>query len=211
MSGVGAIVLAAGASARMGEAKQLLVFEGEALIRRAAAAAVAAGCEPVIVVLGARAHEIAGELSGLPVHPVVNSAWPAGMGTSIRAGVRAVLEVAPDVRAVVLMLCDQPFVTAATIARLVAEQQRSGKPVCVSSYAGTVGPPVCVAAELFPSLLSLPDGQGAKALWAERAEEVYAVACEEAGVDVDTPEEYRRLLVRGRESARFQPQRGDRQ
>src|SRR5947199_10804400 len=94
MSHVGLLLLAAGGSARMGAAKQLLRCEGQTLLRRAAETALASVCRPVIVVLGARCDALRPELHGLPVEITENPDWALGMGSSISAGVQAMTRIA---------------------------------------------------------------------------------------------------------------------
>jgi molybdenum cofactor cytidylyltransferase len=118
--GVAALVLAAGASSRLGagRSKQLLRYQGRTLLRHSVEQALASSCRPVIVVLGADAERCQRELDGLDVHVTLNPAWAEGMGSSIRAGMTALAAAAPDARAVVITLCDQPLVTATFIDRL---------------------------------------------------------------------------------------------
>jgi molybdenum cofactor cytidylyltransferase len=99
--------------------------------------------------------------------------------------------------AAVIMLCDQPMVTAAVLGRLLSEFAQGGRAVVAAGYEETLGPPVVVGSEFFPALLALPDDRGAKAIWLGRPEIVHRVACPEAGMDVDTPEDYARLLQDG--------------
>src|SRR6202035_3774711 len=106
---VAAVVLAAGASRRMGEPKQLIEFRGEALLKRAASSAVEAGCQPVVVVTGAHADASRRVLRELDVIEAKNDHWELGISSSVRVGVEAVIAVAPGVDGIVLMLCDQPF------------------------------------------------------------------------------------------------------
>lgn len=193
MPGLGAILLAAGGSVRMGRPKQLLPYKGESLVRRAASAAVEVGCRPVIVVLGCRHEDVLATLDGLPVETANNADWKRGIGSSLRCGVRRLGEIDPGVDAAVLLLCDQPHVTAATLVRLIDGFRQSGKGVCVSAYAGTLGPPVVVGRERFPDLLQLPDDRGAKSLWVDAPDRVHIVPCDEAAVDVDTPTDFERL------------------
>src|SRR5215218_4888177 len=101
----------------MGVPKQTLRFRGQSMLRRAALAALGAGCRPVVVVTGAHAEQSRGELRGLDVFEVVNDLWETGMASSVRAGVEAL--VGSDADAVVLMLCDQPHVEAEVIGCLV--------------------------------------------------------------------------------------------
>src|SRR5438045_3195305 len=87
--GIAAVILAAGASSRLGKPKQLLGFRGHSLLRRAAEAALSAGCQPVVVVLGACLEPSVRELAGLPVQVVENREWQEGIGSSVRTGVEA--------------------------------------------------------------------------------------------------------------------------
>jgi molybdenum cofactor cytidylyltransferase len=120
-NGIAAIVLAAGASTRLGEgrSKQLLRYQGRTLLRHSVEQALASSCRPVVVVLGAEVERCRRELDGLDVHVTINPSWAEGMGSSIRAGMSALAAAAPDARAVVITLCDQPLVTGAFIDRLV--------------------------------------------------------------------------------------------
>jgi len=207
---VAIVLLAAGGSARLGRPKQLLMYEGRSLLRRAAAAAVEAACgRQVVAVLGARAEEMVGELAGLAVDVVRNDGWERGIGSSIRAGVERALAGGRAPSAVMIMLCDQPLVTAGVLRRVVdAHVVDSRALVTAAEFEGTIGPPVVVGAELFPELLALPDDRGAKALWMERPEIVRRVACPEAGADVDTPGDFERLLASARTEERKRA-RGD--
>jgi molybdenum cofactor cytidylyltransferase len=122
-AGIGAVVLAAGPSTRMGRPKQLLQFSGQTLVRRAASVAVEAGCRPVVVVTGAHAVATREALSGLDVQEAKNQEWPSGISSSIRVGVEAVGRTSPSTAAILLMLCDQPFVTQELLARIVAARE----------------------------------------------------------------------------------------
>ena len=109
---VAGVVLAAGASTRFGRNKLLLTLDGESLARRAASAALAAGLEPVVVVLGHDAERVREELTGLPVRAVVNADHSRGMSTSLAAGIAA---LPAETAAAVVHLADMPLVTAAMI------------------------------------------------------------------------------------------------
>ena len=177
----------------MGTPKQLLQFQGKALVRRAAEAVVEAGCARVAVVLGHAAHEVKGELEGLPVLFAHNEQWERGIGSSLRIGAEALLKSTPALDAIAIMLCDQPRVNAITFRRLIDAHESSGKAVCISAFAGTMGPPVIVGSRFFESLHTLPDSSGAKAIWAAHPDQVLQVPAEEAAFDIDTPEDYAAL------------------
>jgi CTP:molybdopterin cytidylyltransferase MocA len=177
---VAAVVLAAGESRRLGEAKQLVELTGERLLERAVRVATEARCEPVVVVLGARAEEIraATRLGGAKV--VVNEGWREGMASSIRVGVNA---VGADALGIVVMTCDQPAVDAAHLERLM----RAGAAEAVrvsSSYAGRRGVPAYFPVEDVAVLTALVGDAGARAL----LEASKTVRLKGGELDVDTRE-----------------------
>ena len=191
---VGAVILAAGSSSRMGQPKQLLRYAGETLLRRSALAALAAGCSPVVVVTGANAEQSRGELRGLDVREVENFAWETGMGSSVRAGVGALLETHAETVAVVLLLCDQPFVSADVIAGLVAAHRATGSDVVASQYGGSFGVPALFSRQLFDELAHLEGRAGAKQVIKRHASSMHLVPFPGGEIDVDTPDDFARLL-----------------
>lgn len=193
LDGVGAVVLAAGSSSRMGTPKQLLVFRGQTLLRRAALAALGAGCRPVIVVTGAHAGLTRRELNGLDVLEASNADWETGMASSIRAGLEALSEASPEATAAVLLLCDQPYVTDETVAALVAAHRATGKPIVASRYGESFGVPALFARPLFAELSELEGAAGAKPVIQRHAAETHFVTFEGGRIDVDTPDDFSRL------------------
>jgi molybdenum cofactor cytidylyltransferase len=192
---VAAVVLAAGASSRMGSPKQLLRFRGRTLLRRAALAALEAACRPVVVVTGALAERTRGELYGLDVVEVFNEGWEDGMASSVRAGVSALTGAEPGASAVVLMLCDQPLVTAEVVAGLVAAHRATGSPVVASQYGGGFGVPALFGRALFDELARLEGRGGAKRVIERHAREAHFVPFPGGEVDVDTAEDFSRLTA----------------
>lgn len=181
------VILAAGASTRLGRPKQLVALEGVPLVTRAASTALAAHLGPVIVVLGSSAEEVAGALEGLDVTLVRNARWAEGMGTSIAAGV-AVADADSACAAVILLACDQPRVPPGHL-RTLAESWRAGAgDVIGSAYGGTVGIPALFSRSRFGALRDLPPASGAKHLLADAAG-----PCDACGLDIDTPEDLDRL------------------
>lgn len=191
---VGAVILAAGSSSRMGSPKQTLQFRGESLLRRAARAALGAGCRPVVVVTGANAELSRGELAGLDVREVLNIVWETGMASSVRAGVEAL--AGADVDAVVLMLCDQPHVTSEVISDLVAAHRATGRPVVASTYGGGFGVPALFGRALFAELARLEGAAGARQVIKRHASEAYFLPFPSGEVDVDTPDDFTRLTAK---------------
>lgn len=193
MRNVGAVILAAGGSTRFGQPKQLLMFRGETLVRRAVVAATEAGCAPVVVVVGESMSAIQAELRETPAIVIENPEWQRGLGASVRRGTGYLLETAPAIDALVLMVCDQPLVEANTLAALMAEQERTRKPIVASSYANTLGVPAVFDRSCFEALGALPDESGAKALIAARPGDVASVPFEAGARDIDTPADFQRL------------------
>ncbi len=191
---VGAILLAAGSSSRLGQPKQLLPWQGRSLLRNAAEAAVASGASPVIVVLGSRADEIAPQIDGLPVHSIVNSDWEQGMGSSLQAGMRRLGKTA-DPDAVLVLLCDQPLVTPEYLKTVIATYREQPQKSVASHYQdGMLGPPCLFIRDLFPALTKLSGAQGARAVISKLpAEELSLVPFPEGLADVDTQEDWQRL------------------
>jgi molybdenum cofactor cytidylyltransferase len=194
LTGVGAVILAAGASSRMGTPKQLLQYRGQTLLRRAALTALEAGCSPVVVVTGAHAEQFRAELRGLDVLEAKNPQWESGMGSSVRAGVEALVGADANAVAVILMLCDQPFVTPKIVAGLVAAHRATGSPIVASQYGESFGVPALFSRSIFAELAGLKGGSGAKQVIKGHASEAHFVSFAMGEIDVDTPDDFARLL-----------------
>jgi len=178
-----AVVLAAGASTRLGEPKQLMMLGDETLLDRAVRTASEAGCAPVVVVLGAAHKEILARSPLGDAVPVINAEWMEGMASSIRLGVRTLDSVAKDAEGVLLLTCDQPAVTPQHLTRLMVGQE-----VQASRYAGRNGVPAYFPKKYFTQLMKLTGDAGAKVLLAEaRFEDL-----EDGELDVDTAEDFAR-------------------
>ena len=198
------MLLAAGGSSRLGRPKQLLVHEGEPLVRRAARAALDAGTGPVVAVLGAEADAVRAALDGLPgVRTVVNERWATGLASSLAAGIGAVLAGAEGTGAcdgVLVLLADQPLVDASALGRLLQAFGAEHR-VVASSYAGTLGVPAVFGREHLAALQRLGGDRGAGAWLRERRAEVTAVPMDAAALDVDTAADVARLAARPRADA----------
>jgi len=192
------VLLAAGASRRMGGANKLLLpMGGVPMVRRVALALLDGGLSPVVAVLGADAEGIRGALAGLPLGFVENERHGEGMGTSVARGVGA-LGVAAE--AVALAVGDLPGLRGETVAGLVAAFRNSGKGILVPVYRGRRGHPVIFSLGRYRERLEALGGdQGARALLAENGDDVGEAWVDEPGVveDVDTPEAYARVQGRG--------------
>lgn len=184
---VAAIVLAAGASTRMGRNKLLLDVAGESLVRRAVRAAIEGGVDEVVVVLGHDEQRVRAELDGLACVPVVNPDHAEGAGTSVRTGVRRAF----GADAVMVVLADMPFVTAEMIATLARRYRASRAPLVVSHYGDVQAPPTLYDRALFEELLAIPGERCAKQVVKRHEAEAEVVTWPAAALrDIDVPADY---------------------
>lgn len=179
------VVLAAGASRRLGEPKQLVRLGQETLLERAVRVAIDAELGPVVVVLGAGAARVVETCDLRRAWVVVHSGWEEGMGSSVRAGVEVAAEM-PGVTGVVVMTCDMPEVSAGHLQGLVGDGAMG------SGYGGRVGVPAYFPRAAFGKLMELRGDAGAR----ELLREARCVELVGGEVDVDTAEDLER--VRGR-------------
>jgi molybdenum cofactor cytidylyltransferase len=194
---IGAVVLAAGGSSRLGKPKQLLRFGKSSLLRRSAEAALEAGCRPVVVVLGAESGRVGPEVEDLPVTVVVNERWREGMAASILAGVEALRCEEPGAEALLLLVCDQPHLSAELLRRLCAAfDGREGRRVACE-YGGTVGVPALFHRSLFDRLAGLRGDRGAKSLLLEAGEDLLTLSWPEGATEIDRPEDWSSFRKRG--------------
>jgi molybdenum cofactor cytidylyltransferase len=191
---VAAIVLAAGGSTRFEGAKQLAALRSETFVRHIVAAAVEAGCAPVVVVVGEDAAQITSELTGLAASIVMHPQWSIGLGSSIGVGVKHVIDSAAEPDAAILLACDQPLVSAATLGQLIQLRLTSGKAIVASAYAATLGIPALFDRSCFPDLLQLKGDSGAKGIIFSRQHDVAPFNFPAAAIDIDTPADYQRFL-----------------
>lgn len=178
---IAAIVLAAGASKRLGEPKQLVQLNGEAMVGRAARICREAGCDPVIVVLGFRAEKILEQCSFEGAKVVLNEEWAEGMSAAVRKGVHA-LEA--DVDGCILMACDMPAVSVSHLQELMKTTEKSA-----SGYAARRGVPAYFPRTMFSQLRDLRGDKGAR----ELLKDARIVQLAGGELDVDTLEDLARV------------------
>jgi molybdenum cofactor cytidylyltransferase len=156
--------------------------------------ALEVNCGPVMVVTGAKSAEIRNALKGLPVEVTENMDWEEGMASSLRKGLQAMLERHSETDGIIFMVCDQPFVTKSVLLCLIETQEKTGKAVTASSYGGHAGTPALFHRVFFEKLMSLKGDKGARTLIGSHPDEVAVVPFEEGAIDIDTKEDYERLL-----------------
>jgi molybdenum cofactor cytidylyltransferase len=148
------------------------------------------------VVTGANAELSRRELEGLDVREVSNTLWETGMASSVHVGVEGLVDADADVDAAVLLLCDQPHLTADIVSGLVASHRATGRIVVASTYGGSFGVPALFGRALFDELARLEGAAGAKQVIKRHASEAHFLPFPCGEVDVDTPDDFSRLIER---------------
>jgi molybdenum cofactor cytidylyltransferase len=188
----GVVLLAAGKSSRLGQAKQLLDFKGKSLIKRAASTALEISGK-LIVVTGAQEEQVKEELTGLNVFICSNKNYEQGIASSIHAGLITVHEKFPHINAVIFVVCDQPFISISLLKELIEVSELENKGIAASAYGGTFGTPVLFQKKYFSNLLQLKGDQGAKRIIQNNMGDVAIVDFPEGIMDIDTMEDYEAL------------------
>ncbi|MBS1545570.1 MAG: nucleotidyltransferase family protein [Bacteroidetes bacterium] len=188
----GVIVLAAGASTRLGQSKQLVIIDNKPLIHQAVETALSITTK-VAVVLGSDFETHNAALKGFPVLMVENKNWSRGMGSSLKAGLKSILSQYPDLDEVIMMVCDQPLLNARHLQNLLATWDRTHAVIVASQYKGSAGVPALFRKEVFQRLAMLEDESGAKQLFKQMKDQMVMIDFPDGEVDVDTPEDLQRL------------------
>ncbi len=189
---VACILLAAGLSRRLGQPKQLLPWHGSTLVRYSAGVAYAAQLNPIVVVVGHRASDVQAQLTDVPVTCITNPAYADGQGTSVACGATWLM-TQPACDAVVVMMCDQPFLTATHITDCVTAWAQHRPDVLIPRVNGTRTNPVIWAAHTLPLLAQLSGDQGGRVLFTQGVVTPSFVDMDDAPEllrDIDTTDDY---------------------
>lgn len=180
------LLLAAGAGRRYGMPKALAKYNGQLLIELALGTLREAGCSPLVVVLGASAQDVVSQADLGDASVIVNSGWPTGMGSSLRAGLRALEST--SAQSVVVLLVDMPGVTAAAVQRLLPHAGPDA--LAAAGYHGRQGHPVLLGRNHWDGITTAAVGDvGARPYLAAHAAQLAVVPCEDVadGTDLDVP------------------------
>ncbi|MFD2201205.1 nucleotidyltransferase family protein [Shivajiella indica] len=189
---IGIILLAAGASNRLGRPKQLLEFEGKSLLEKAIKWAKLSLATHFVVVLGANADEIRKKIDQNGCSIIVNVDWPSGMGSSMKKGLKHLTDL-HQVDGVLLMLCDQPYANADVLNALIQTYWESEKGIIASRYQNTLGVPALFDKKYFGEMLNLKSSEGAKKIILSHSDDTEAIDFPLGAIDIDTEEDYEKL------------------
>jgi len=188
---IAVIILAAGESSRLGTPKQLVKFEGKTLLQRVIDEVDKLSVAQRFVVLGSGAAAIMKQVHSSVSKTVLADDWKSGMSASLKAGLQSIDE--PNIDAVLIVLADQPFVTAELLSRLIEDFEKSGKGIVASEYDQVKGVPVIFAKKYFKDLLSLSGDHGAQSLIKKYSEDCASLSFAKGSIDIDTEDDLKRL------------------
>ena len=151
-------------------------------------------CTPIIIITGA--HTIkTDDIIESGIYVVQNPDWQEGIASSISLGVSYLQEKEPNISGIILMVCDQPFVTSTLLHQLIAERTKTNKPIIACSYQDTLGTPVLFDNKYFKALSTLKGDEGAKKIILKNLEEVVSISFDLGSIDIDTKDDYKQLLA----------------
>jgi molybdenum cofactor cytidylyltransferase len=191
---IGIIILAAGSSSRLGQPKQQIEVAGKSLLERTTQAALDSGARPIMIVLGNQAPTHKKVIEALPVSIVINKDWSKGMGSSLKAGIESLLKDHPETEAIIISVCDQPYLTAHHLKKLISVYSNTASKIVTSHYKGTNGVPALFSKSLFQKLLQVEDDEGARKIIRQHTGTIALVPFEKGEIDIDTPEDLNYLL-----------------
>ena len=189
----GIVILAGGASTRLGQPKQLLQYHGKTLLDHSVDEAIHAKADAVVVVLGKNADLFKGEIDKENVRVVVNKDWAEGMASSVRLGLDTLLNSKPYIDAVIFMVCDQPHISSSVLNELITTQQKTTKQIVTCNYGESIGPPALFHKKYFRELMGLKGDVGARNIIQENMNDVATILFPEGKIDIDTKEDYEAL------------------
>ena len=188
------LLLAAGSSSRMGQPKMLLPYKESNLLQHIIDEVKTLKSTTLFIVTGCYHTLIEQSLIQQQIPIVKNGQWQAGMGSSIQTGMAYLLQHYPAATAVLILVCDQPFISATLLQQMMAAKEYTGKGIVASTYTGTIGTPVLFDKKYFNDLALLQGATGAKKLVMQFKTDVATVSFPAGAMDIDTPEDYEKLL-----------------
>jgi molybdenum cofactor cytidylyltransferase len=194
-SRIGALVLAAGSSSRMGEPKQLLPLANSTVLGRTLENLFAAKVDEIVLVLGSSAETIQQWIAESPIKHlkiVVNPEYEQGMATSLRVGLAALNE---NIDAALIVLADQPFIRTDTFDRIADQYRQSDAQIVIPMFQGSRGNPVLLDRSIFHEVIALRGDIGFRVIFGKHLDGIIKAEVNDMGVllDIDNKEDYERL------------------
>ena len=186
----GIVILAAGASTRLGKPKQLLQYHGKTLLDHSVNEAINAKADAVVVILGKNADLLQNKIDNQKVNVVINKDWEEGMAASVRLGLATLLKIKPYIDAVIFMVCDQPHISSLVLNELITTQQKTTKQIVTCNYGGSIGPPALFHKKYFRELAKVKGDIGARNIIQQNMNDVATILFPEGKIDIDTQEDY---------------------
>jgi len=186
----GIVILAAGASTRLGRPKQLLQYHGKTLLDHSVNEAINAKADAVVVILGKNADLLQNKIDNQKVNVVINKDWEEGMAASVRLGLATLLKIKPYIDAVIFMVCDQPHISSLVLNELITTQQKTTKQIVTCNYGGSIGPPALFHKKYFRELAKVKGDIGARNIIQQNMNDVATILFPEGKIDIDTQEDY---------------------
>ena len=189
---IGAVILAAGMSSRMGETKQLIRLGENTLLEQVMEIVRSSRVDEIVLVLGHQAETIKKRVGIKNLKVVINESYQQGMGTSLRTGLAA---LSSGTNAALIVLADQPFVRAETLDRLIDQYEQSGAQIAIPIYKGFRGNPVLLGRSVFPEVMALTGDIGCRAIFGNHVEGIVKVLVDDIGIllDLDTKGDVEKL------------------
>jgi molybdenum cofactor cytidylyltransferase len=189
----GIVILAAGASTRLGKPKQLLQYRGKTLLAHAVNEAMNSNADAVVVIFGKDADLFKKEIDEKKARVAINSSWEEGMASSVRLGLDTLLNDKPYIDAVIFMVCDQPHISSSILSELIKTQQKTTKQIVTCNYGESIGPPALFHKKYFKELMKLSGDAGARKIIQQNMNDVATILFPDGGIDIDTNEDYEAL------------------
>ncbi len=192
---IGIVLLAAGNSSRLGQNKLKYIHNGTTMLEKTIQAGIDSKATNLVVVTGANQIENEFLIQKTSVDTVWNENWKKGIGSSIKCGLQQIIEKHAELNAVIISVCDQPYLTSEVFDQLISAYTNSNKKIIASTYNNLLGVPVLYDQSLFDELLKIPDEHGAKKYIVDQAEKeiLDTIPFPKGEIDIDTNEDLKNL------------------
>ena len=190
---IGAVILAAGSSSRLGRPKQLVEYKGKTLLQHTIDCVTDIGFNPSVLVLGANRDKILEQTEAQSITVSRNSKWAEGIASSIRYGLGESLKLNPSLQHILYLLSDQPYVNTDLLKKIVNSHLNGSHVITACTYKNNIGIPALFDRKYFTDLTALKGDIGAKNIMIEHRDRVHTIPFDAGAFDVDTEEDVSKL------------------